>query len=168
MRTDEERGIAPQTAPPQGVATTAATGEGCRVFLVEDEADDRLFSQRQLEACGKVQEVKCFANGEDLIKYMREQGFEDRSVMCMTPTVIIVDLNMPRMDGFKVLERLKSDRFLEEIPIVVLSGELSYETIRRALDLRADGVLRKPLNTEKMAEFFRHAWQWPTKEMWLS
>lgn len=165
MQTDEEMKH-PERAgrsPPASLAEDA-----CRVFLVEDDADDSLFSQRQLEASGKVQEVKCFANGEDLINYMRREGFEDRSVLCMVPTIIIVDLNMPRMDGFKILERLKSDRFLEEIPIVVLSGELNYEMIRKALDLRADGVLRKPLNVEKLTEFFKHAWQWPTREMWMT
>ena len=160
MQSEKGRNHAgPEGPPPQ---------EKCRVFLVEDEIDDQTFSKKMLEASGQVQEVKCFSNGEDLIRYMREQGFEDHSVMCMTPTIIIVDLNMPKMDGFKVLERLKSDLFLEEIPIVVLSGELNYETIRRSLDLRADGVLRKPLNVEKLTEFFKHAWQWPTKEMWMS
>lgn len=114
-----------------------------------------------------VQDVKCFGDGEELVKYMREQGFEDHTVMCMTPTIIIVDINMPKMDGFAVLERLKTDRFLEEIPIVVLSGQLDYQTIRRALDLRADGVIRKPLNVEKLSEHLKHGWQWPTREMWM-
>ena len=164
MQHDENKVNLDVTPPP----LFAGEDYSCRVFLVEDEMDDRLFSQRQLEACSKVVVVNCFANGEDLIRYMREQGFEDRSVMCMTPTIIIVDLNMPRMDGYKVLEKLKTDAFLEEIPVVVLSGDLNYETIRRALDLRADGVLRKPLNVAKLSEFFRHAWQWPTKEMWTS
>lgn len=140
----------------------------CRVFLVEDEEDDRNYGKRELENSGYVKEVKCFSDGEELVKYMREQGFEDHSVMCMTPTVIILDINMPRMDGFKLLERLKSDRFLEDIPVVILSGDLSYESIRRALDLRADGVLRKPLNVAKVAEYLKHGWQWPTRDMWLS
>ncbi len=144
------------------------TTEKCRVFLVEDEEDDRAFGTRALEQSGQVQEVKCFSDGEELVRYMREQGFEDHSVLCMTPTVIIIDINMPGLDGFKVLERLKTDRFLEEIPVVVLSGQLDYETIRRALDLRADGVLRKPLQVEKISEFLKHGWQWPTTEMWMS
>lgn len=144
-----------------------ARGEACRIFLVEDDEDDRLFSKRALEKCDMVQDVKCFGDGEELVKYMREQGFEDHTVLCMTPTIIIVDINMPRMDGFAVLERLKSDRFLEEIPIVVLSGQLDYNTIRRALDLRADGVIRKPLNVEKLSEHLKHGWQWPTREMWM-
>lgn len=140
----------------------------CRVFLVEDEFDDRELSRHTLQQSGLVSDVKCFSDGDELVDYMREQGFEDHTVMCMTPTVIIVDINMPRMNGFKVLERLKSDRFLEEIPVVVLSGQLDYATIRHALDLRADGVLRKPLNVDKITEYLRHGWQWPTQEMWMA
>jgi len=141
---------------------------GCRVFLVEDEEDDRAFSKRQLEKSGQVQEVKCFKDGEELIRYMREQGFDDHTVMCMTPTIIVVDLNMPKIDGFTVLQKLKSDAFLQEIPVVVLSGMLNYDTMRRAMDLGADAVLRKPMNTDKLNEYFKHAWQWPTPEMWMS
>jgi CheY-like chemotaxis protein len=146
----------------------AAMTEPCRVFLVEDDLDDQAFSKRELESSALVQEVKVFGNGEDLISYMRAQGFQDHTVMCMTPTIIVVDLNMPKMDGFKILEMLKSDLFLEEIPVVVVSGELSYETIRRALDLRADGIFRKPMSVDKIQSFFTRGWQWPTREMWMS
>lgn len=140
----------------------------CRVLLVEDDEDDRVFSKLTLESSGYVQEVRCFGDGEELVKFMREQGFEDQSVNCMVPTIVIVDINMPRMDGFKVLERLKADQFLEDIPVVVLSGELNYDAIRHALDLRADGVLRKPLNVQKVAEYLKHGWQWPAHDRWLS
>lgn len=133
----------------------------CRVLLVEDEEDDRIFSKTALENSGYVKEVACFADGEDLVKYMREQGFEDHSVTCAIPTIIIIDINLPRMDGLTLLARLKSDQFLEDIPVVILSGELNYESIRRALDLRADGVLRKPLNVEKVSEYLKHGWQSP-------
>lgn len=156
-----------QTHPGTGEKTPVAP-EGCRVLLVEDDVDDQAFSKRELESSDLVQEVKCFSNGEDLISYMRDQGFQDHTVMCMTPTIIVIDLNMPKMDGFKILEMLKSDLFLEEIPIVVVSGELSYDTIRRALDLRADGVFRKPMNVEKIRSFLSQGWQWPTREMWMS
>jgi CheY-like chemotaxis protein len=142
--------------------------ERCRVLLVEDDADDQIFGRRELEASPFVEQVKCFSNGEDLIAYMRAQGFQDHTVLCLTPTLIVIDLNMPRMDGFRILEMLKSDRFLEDMPVVVVSGQLSYETIRRALDLRADGVFRKPLSADKIRRFFSQAWQWPTKEMWMA
>lgn len=140
----------------------------CRVLLVEDDADDLAFGKAQLEACPQVSEVKCFADGDELIRYMNDQGFDDHTVMCMTPTIIIVDLNMPRIDGFKILQRLKSDPFLKEIPVAVLSGQLNYETMHRAMDLGADAILRKPLRTDKLSECLKHAWQWPTREMWMA
>lgn len=145
-----------------------ARASHCRVLLVEDEEDDRIFSKTALENSGYVKEVTCFADGEDLVRYMRENGFEDHSVTCLTPTIIIIDINLPRMSGLALLERLKSDQFLEDIPVVILSGELNYESIRRALDLRADGVLRKPLNVEKVAEYLKHGWQSPIRDMWQS
>ncbi len=138
----------------------------CRVLLVEDEEDDRIFSKSALENSGYVKEVTCFADGEELVRFMREQGFEDHSVTCATPTIIIIDIHLPRMSGFALLERLKADQFLEDIPVVILSGELNYESIRRALDLRADGVLRKPLNVEKVSEYLKHGWQSPGQGAW--
>lgn len=140
----------------------------CRVLLVEDDEDDRIFSKSQLEASPLVAEVKCFADGDELMKYMNEQGFDDHTVLCMTPTIIIVDLNMPKIDGFKVLQRLKSDPFLEDIPVVALSGQLDYDKIRRAMDLGADAIIRKPLKVDKLAECLSHGWQWPTRDMWMA
>lgn len=140
----------------------------CRVLLVEDDEDDRIFGKAQLDACPQVSEVKCFGDGDELIRYMNEQGFDDHTVLCMTPTIIIVDLNMPRIDGFKILQRLKSDPFLSDIPVAVLSGQLNYETMHRAMELGADAILRKPLRTDKLTECLKHAWQWPTREMWMA
>lgn len=140
----------------------------CRVLLVEDDEDDRLYGKAQLEACPQVSEVRCFGDGDELIRYMTDQGFDDHTVMCMTPTIIIVDLNMPRIDGFRILQRVKSDPFLKEIPVAVLSGQLNYETMHRAMELGADAILRKPLRTDKLTECLKHAWQWPTREMWMA
>ncbi len=139
----------------------------CRVFLVEDDLDDRVLSKKRLESSGKIAEVVCFSNGDELIGYMKEQGFEDHSIMCLTPTMILLDLTMPKMDGFEVLKRLKSDPFLQEIPVVVISENASYENVKKAHDLKADGFFRKPLNVQKIQSFLNRGWQWPTPEMWM-
>jgi CheY-like chemotaxis protein len=147
---------------------TIAPSTPCRVFLVEDDIDDGILNKRRLEASDDVKEVLVFPNGAELIRYMKEQGFQDHSVMCMTPTMIIVDLNMPKMDGFQVLQELKSDPFLQDIPVVVVSGDPSYDNIKRAHHLRADGFFSKPLNVYNIRTFFSRAWQWPKNEMWMS
>lgn len=142
------------------------SGTPCRIFLVEDDVDDRMLSKKRLEASPNVGEVRCFANGDELISYMQLEGFQDHSVMCLVPTLILIDLNMPRMDGFGILEQLKGDPFLQEIPVVVVSGNASYENVQRAHQLKADGFFRKPLNVQKIQSFFARGWQWPAPEMW--
>jgi CheY-like chemotaxis protein len=154
-----------QTIQGQGVP---ADKPACRVFLVEDDADDMFFSKKQLEESGFVNEVKCFSDGTELIDYMKAQGFYDRSVVCLEPIIIVIDLNMPRRDGFRLLQILKSDKFLQGIPMLVVSSILDYDVMRKAMELQADGVFRKPLNAEKIREYVDQAWQWPTREMWIS
>lgn len=139
----------------------------CRVLLVEDDLDDRMLSKRRLESSSKVSDVICFSDGSELLDYMKNEGFEDHSVICLIPTIIIVDLNMPRVSGFDILKQLKSDIFLQEIPVVVVSGNVSYDNIIKAHELRADAFFRKPLNIQKIQTFLTKGWQWPTKEMWL-
>ncbi len=139
----------------------------CRVFLVEDNFDDRTISKKTLEASDMVSEVVCFANGNELIEYMKREGFQDHSVICMTPTIVILDLKMPKVSGFDVLKQLKFDHFLQDIPIIVISGNASNENIRRAHELKADGFFKKPLSVDKIQSFFSRGWQWPPPDMWL-
>jgi two-component system response regulator len=138
----------------------------CRVFLVEDDLDDRVLSKKRLEASEKVAEVLTFSNGDELIEYMEKAGFHDHTVMCLRPTIILIDLNMPRMNGFEVLRQIKSDAFLQEIPVVVVSQNATPENIQKAHELKADGFFKKPLNVQKIQAFFTRGWQWPTQEMW--
>lgn len=149
-----------------GVPTGATLEQPCRILLVEDNYDDQLLAIKRLKLSPDVEDVLCFANGTELIKYLYDQGFHDRSAWSMTPMIIVLDLNMPTMDGFAVLQELKSDSFLAEIPVIVVSGTQSADEVQRAFALKADGVFKKPLNVSKLNSFFKDGWSWPRKEMW--
>jgi two-component system response regulator len=138
----------------------------CRVLLIEDDLDDQVLAKKRLSRSGMVEEVLCFTNGTELIQYLYDQGFHDRSVWCMTPMIIILDLNMPLMDGFAVLQELKSDAFLSEIPVIVVTGTQSPEDVKKAFGLKADAVFQKPIDVTKFESFFKQAWTWPRKDMW--
>jgi CheY-like chemotaxis protein len=146
----------------------AETSSPCRVLLVEDDLDDRVLEKRTLEQSAGIEEVVCFPDGHALMSYLQEHGFQDRSVICLTPTVIVVDVNMPRMGGLEVLRQLKSDAFLEDIPVVVVSGDVSQEQISAAIRLKADAFFRKPLKANQLRRVLDKAWRWPTPEMWTS
>ena len=138
----------------------------CRILLIEDDFDDQILAKKRLGRSDMVEDVMCFSNGTELIQYLYDQGFHDRSVWCMTPMVIVLDLNMPLMDGFAVLQELKSDAFLSEIPIIVVTGTQSKEDVQKAFGLKANAVFQKPLNVSKLESFFNQAWTWPRQEMW--
>lgn len=154
-------------APFSVKADEAGQERKCRVFLVEDNEEDRFLGKKRLEASSQVSDVTCFSDGHELIEYMKVNGYYDRSVMCMMPTIIVLDLNMPRLNGFEVLHQIKSDPFLQELPVLVVSDDASYEKVRRAHELGADAYFRKPLNVFKLQNFFHKGWQWPTAEMWM-
>lgn len=138
----------------------------CRILLIEDDFDDQILAKKRLSRSNMVEDVLCFSNGTELIQYLYDQGFHDRSVWCMTPMVIVLDLNMPLMDGFAVLQELKSDAFLSEIPIIVVTGTQSKEDVQKAFGLKANAVFQKPLNVSKLESFFNQAWTWPRQDMW--
>lgn len=139
----------------------------CRVFLVEDNEEDRFLGKKRLEASSQVADVVCFSDGQELMDYMKLHGYYDRSVMCLRPTIIVLDLNMPRVSGFEVLKQVKSDPFLQDLPVLVVSDDSSYEKVRKAHELGADAYFRKPLNVFKLQNFFHKGWRWPTMEMWM-
>jgi CheY-like chemotaxis protein len=150
-------------------ASSSATGREmplCRVLLVEDDFDDQVLARKRLTRSDQVEDVVCFQNGTELIQYLYDQGFNDRSLWLTVPIVIVLDLNMPQMNGFDVLSELKSDPFLAEIPVIVVTGAQSREEIDRAAALKADAVFPKPINVEKLQSFFNEGWTWPRKEMW--
>lgn len=138
----------------------------CQVFLIEDDADDRLLQRRELENSEHVDVVLTFKDGKELTDYMKRQGFMDRSVILFEPLLILIDLEMPRKDGFQVLEELKSDPFLAEIPMVVVTSNKSKEKMFKAFQMGANGLFQKPLNVDLLNEFFSKTWQWPPKDLW--
>lgn len=147
---------------PQALSTKSAAP--CRILFVEDDADDRYLGKREMEASPLVSEVECFSDAMEFAGYLRAHGFYDRTVMC-TPTVIVLDINLPGFSGLRILETLKTDVFLADIPVIIVSAELSYEAMHDAMELGADCICRKPISMDKIAPHLGNAWQRPAKEM---
>ncbi|MGE4313347.1 MAG: response regulator [Pseudobdellovibrionaceae bacterium] len=141
--------------------------EPCTIFLIEDNFDDRLLAKKELGASEHVRDIKCFSDGEELIAYMQENGFMNKSVMMMNPMLILVDLEMPKKDGLEILEELKSNTFLQDIPMVVISGTTSDSKRKKAYELGADGVFAKPLKAKMLNDYYQSAWKWPPNQMWM-
>ncbi|MCC9136601.1 response regulator [Pontibacter silvestris] len=121
-----------------------------RILLVDDDPavsfiTQRLFRQAQLEA-----EVLLASHGQEALDIVREVC---RSEQC--PELILLDINMPVMDGFEFLEELQKSADLSSAPIkiVMLSSSTHYLDMVKAKDYPVIGCIEKPLTVEKLSKF---------------
>ncbi len=108
------------------------------LLLVEDNpADVRLFHEAVREHGGTVR-VEVASNGEDALRRIRSRQ----------PDLIVLDLNLPRVTGYEVLEHVKTDPKLRHIPVIVFTTSESETDVFRAYDLHANCYLRKPADLD--------------------
>jgi two-component system response regulator len=138
----------------------------CTIILAEDNQDDRMLAMQKFKKSNLVKDVVAVPDGMKLIDYMKKEGFYDHSIICFTPMVIVIDLQMPNKDGFEILADIKSDNFLKEIPVIVLSSLKTDESVSKAFRLGADGFLKKPLEMKRLESLLCMGWQWPPAELW--
>ncbi|HLU40825.1 MAG TPA: response regulator [Microthrixaceae bacterium] len=119
------------------------------ILLVEDDEGDVLLTTEALEASKVTNNMHVARNGEEALKFLRrEQGYHD----VPRPDIVLLDLNLPRIDGREVLAQIKSDPELRRIPIVVLTTSEAEEDILRSYDLHANAYVTKPVDFERFLE----------------
>ncbi len=119
------------------------------ILMAEDDLEDQMLvcdAFREARLSNRLQTV---ANGEELIDYLRcNPPFEGAT----RPDLILLDLNMPRMDGREALEVIKGDGELRTIPVVVLTTSGAEEDIVRSYDLGVSSYIRKPVTFDKLVK----------------
>ena len=123
------------------------------IVIVDDSDDDFEATERALKQEGTLYNpIVRFDNGLDALKYLQENGPASKDPEKLRPGVVLLDLNMPGMDGREVLARVKSDPRINDIPVVILTtsdDELDIETCYRS---GANTYVKKPVN---MDNFFQ-------------
>jgi two-component system response regulator len=118
------------------------------ILLVEDNEADARLVQIALERCRPCLLLHVVKDGESAISFLHQgPGFENAP----RPKLIVLDLNLPGMDGRKVLQRIKHDLDLRTIPVVVLSSSPSAEDVSYCYHNHANGYLRKPTDFSSFA-----------------
>jgi CheY-like chemotaxis protein len=122
------------------------------ILIVDDDRDEAKLTERAVATLHPGMAIKLLYSGQALCAYLQEaEALLPREIHPL-PCVILLDLRMPEMDGFGVLEWMRGKPEFAQIPIVVLSGHSELEHLRRAYALSARGFLVKPINVES----FRH------------
>ena len=107
-----------------------------RVLIVEDNHVDRVLAQEAFEELAPTVEVNAVDSGEAALAHLRDPART-------RPHVILLDINMPGLDGFDVLRALKADLNLWHIPVVMLSTSAAEADVARAYSLHASAYLTK-------------------------
>jgi two-component system, chemotaxis family, response regulator Rcp1 len=119
------------------------------ILLVEDNAGDARLAQEALRD-GKVRNALHHVwDGEEAMAFLRRSG---KYAAAPRPDLILLDLNLPRMDGSEVLAEIKKDDSLKSIPVVILTTSSSEQDILRSYNLHANCYITKPVT---MVEFIR-------------
>lgn len=120
--------------------------EPLQILLVEDNPGDARLVQEALRESGSRNILHAVEDGETAMAWLRrEAGYEDKP----RPDIILLDLNLPRLDGRQVLEMLKGEKILRSIPVVVLTTSAAEADILRSYDLHANCYVTKPADLEQ-------------------
>jgi two-component system, response regulator len=131
-----------------------------RIVLADDDPDDRLMAREAFEEARVVNPLDLVEDGEDLLDYLHCRG-RHSSRPRVAPGLILLDLNMPRMDGREALEVIKSDERLRRIPVVVLTTSKAEEDLLRTYDLGVNSFVVKPVTFDGLVDVVRtidHYW----------
>ncbi len=123
-----------------------------RILLAEDRDRDVLITREALTEAQVPHHLTTVADGQEVLDYMRRQGVYADPQRSPRPDVILLDLNLPKVDGRDVLRTLKSDPALKHIPIVVLSTAHHSAEVMQVYRHGANAYIEKPIAYERFVE----------------
>jgi two-component system response regulator len=120
-------------------------GKPITILLADDDEDDRLMTRDALRDARLHNDLRFVVDGVDLMDYLHRRGRHSDPRDSPRPGMILLDLNMPRMDGREALGAIKQDPNLRSIPVVVLTTSKAEEDIVRTYDLGVNSFITKPV-----------------------
>lgn len=133
------------------------------IHMCDDDPDDQLLITDALLEAKLANPIDFTANGKELLQYLnREAPFEHLKDKPL-PGIILLDLNMPIMDGREVLKKIKSNEKFRSIPVVVLTTSKAEEDIARTYGMGVNSFIIKPVSFENLVEMVQSV-----TEYWFS
>jgi CheY-like chemotaxis protein len=122
------------------------------ILMADDDPDDRLLTQEAIEESRLINRLQFVEDGEHLLDYLFRRGPYTDETKYPMPDLILLDLNMPRLDGREALAIIKNDAKLRKIPVVILTTSKAEEDILRTYQLGANSYITKPVTFEGLVD----------------
>ncbi|MBN8482589.1 MAG: response regulator [Xanthomonadales bacterium] len=130
------------------------------ILLVEDNEGDVRLTREALKEGRIRNRLSVVPDGEQALAFLRREGVHAEAPR---PDLILLDLNLPRLDGREVLASIKNDPVLKSIPVVVLTSSRTEQDLLRAYDLHANCFITKPVEFDQFIEVVRSI-----EDFWLT
>ncbi len=117
--------------------------KAANILLIEDNQADARYTQIALEDLGIANRLTILPDGEEALNYLRQRG---NYANAARPDCVLLDWNLPKADGSEVLEIIRKDVSLKDIPVIVLSGSREQTHVLQAYHLKANGYVTKPID----------------------
>ena len=125
------------------------------ILMAEDDPDDCLLTQEAFEESQLTNDLRFVQDGEELLDYLHRRGKFTQPTLAPWPSLILLDLNMPRKDGREVLKELKDDPHLCQIPVIILTTSQSDEDIIYSYNLGANSFITKPVTFDGLVNVMK-------------
>ena len=140
-----------------------ANGNGLspiEILLVEDNPADVRLTKEALHEEKLHNNLSVVSDGEEALEFLHKKG---KYAKATTPDLILLDLNLPKMDGREVLKEIKSDDELKSIPVVILTVSKAEEDVLKTYKLHANCYISKPIDLNQFSRVVKSI-----KEFWLT
>ena len=131
------------------------------ILIADDDEDDQDMILDALKESRLLNEVHSVKDGEQLMDYLHHRGKFSDQIKNPLPGLILLDLNMPRMDGREALREIKTNPQLRQIPVIVLTTSQAEEDIFRTYELGVNSFITKPVSFESLVKVMKaigHYW----------
>lgn len=125
------------------------------ILMADDDADDRQMTLEAFEESRLANDLRFVENGVQLMDYLLRRNNFQSPESSPRPGLILLDLNMPKMDGREALQQIKSDPRLKNIRVVVMTTSKAEEDIIRTYDLGASSYVTKPVTFAALVDVIR-------------
>lgn len=132
------------------------------ILMAEDDQDDRLITRKALEQNRVANPLVIVGDGEELLDYLYRRGPYSNPDAAPQPCIILLDLNMPKMDGREALKVIKQDQDLRKIPVVILTTSKAEEDIMKSYNTGANSYITKPVTFDGLVDVIKSL-----KSYWL-
>ena len=132
------------------------------ILLVEDNQDDYEATCRAFTKANLGNPIVWCKSGRDAMDFLKQEGAHKNAGKCSRPGLILLDLNMPGMDGRKTLEAIKQDNTLKQIPVIILTTSADERDIQACYQTGANTYVQKPVSFDGLIEAIKRL-----KEYWF-